>query len=62
MVVMVHCEVVMVEMVCLEEMVRMESQDLKENRDHLDLAQGPQGSRSAGVTYIRWEKNSCPIV
>jgi hypothetical protein len=31
------CEAVMVEMVCLEEMVRMESQDLKENRDHLDL-------------------------
>jgi hypothetical protein len=31
------CEVVMVETVCLEEMVRMESQDLKENRDHLDL-------------------------
>jgi hypothetical protein len=31
------CEVVMVEMVCQEEMVRMESQDLKENGDHLDL-------------------------
>ena len=28
------CEVVMIEMVCLEEMERMESQDLK---DHLDL-------------------------
>ena len=34
---LICCEVVMVKMVCLEEMVRMESQGLKENRDHLDL-------------------------
>ena len=31
------CEVVMVEMVCQEEMVWMGSQDHKGNRDHLDL-------------------------
>ena len=31
------CEVVMVEMVCQEEMVWMGSQDLKGNRDHVDL-------------------------
>ena len=31
------CEVVTVEMVYQEEMVRMGSQEHKENRDHLDL-------------------------